>query len=452
MNIKQSLEKQQTPISYFIVSLTILYSLWVFSGAELGIFHADYDSWRIAQVILLTIISLGGLVVTPMQFSKKITSLIFSIFILGLISTYFSHDFERSLVDLALYFMLFIATLVLMSAWQNIQHKEIMLFILAITPLLTILWLPVNIMMNISNQESLWWWHGAFINVRYFDDTLLPIIFIAFYLTTSPKIKPLLKWLLSIAIGFYLYGLLNDGARAPLLSCLIGAITILIINRPAVNKSILKYLIISLLVAILLYAGQHLLYTPINSILFREVQSSSGRVDLWTNAIYALYKSGFQLLLGSGGNPISGYIINDGRNPMHPHNFIIQWLYEWGILSTLSILALVTLLIKHTFKQRLTIPNYLLVGLIAIAIDALLSGSWVYPMSQINCILLMSLAFSHTKEPQQNHPLTSIHLLTIAMACFMMLFLSPILNEKINPHFTDSEHKQSAPRFWLNGK
>ncbi|MER8281084.1 O-antigen ligase domain-containing protein, partial [Acinetobacter baumannii] len=66
---------------------------------------------------------------------------------------------------------------------------------------------------------------------------------------------------------------------------------------------------------------------------------------------------------------------------------------EWGIIGLIFCIWMLTQLIG-LFKDK-TVSLILKVGVIAVLVDAMFSGSMVYPASQIACVLFIAFTFSH---------------------------------------------------------
>jgi O-antigen ligase len=73
---------------------------------------------------------------------------------------------------------------------------------------------------------------------------------------------------------------------------------------------------------------------------------STGRMEFWKTSLHSLKQSPF---FGLG--PQGYYYMPNRVFGLHPHNFIIQFLVEWGLIGTLLILAVLFRVLKKGFKN-----------------------------------------------------------------------------------------------------
>lgn len=121
---------------------------------------------------------------------------------------------------------------------------------------------------------------------------------------------------------------------------------------------------------------------------------TTGRLQIWRETLQALTES---LWLGWGPN---GYLFIPGHRigfGIHPHNFVVQFLIEWGVLGAVSVLALLLMLVVRLFRQLpqlLAAKNFPALGaafiLLALSINGLADGTFYHAQS----LFYLSLAFA----------------------------------------------------------
>ena len=123
---------------------------------------------------------------------------------------------------------------------------------------------------------------------------------------------------------------------------------------------------------------------------------TSGRSVIWERLIESLGLS--HLLLGEGAGAFSYH--DFGRREGHPHNSLLQFLYEWGLLATLAavgallwilVIAVRTLGKGALDKASTDINAALLVSVMSAGIYSLFSGVVVMPMPQTLFFLFSGL-------------------------------------------------------------
>ena len=171
---------------------------------------------------------------------------------------------------------------------------------------------------------------------------------------------------------------------------------------------VLSFIFKELIIAFNDFISKDILSYTHNLNLFRIDNSSfDDRLNQWAYA-FELIKKNPLLGLGSNGYAISalyeryttGYPILS--NYSHPHNFILQFLVEWGILGTSIILIFCIKLIYYSvnflniFKNKIIlIPGLSLFG---VAIHGLVEGSFYHPITTFYSILFLSILVSELEK------------------------------------------------------
>ncbi len=112
---------------------------------------------------------------------------------------------------------------------------------------------------------------------------------------------------------------------------------------------------------------------------------TSLRAEMW-KFVFEQWKQ--HPFTGVGGGYLSKIQYANGH---HIHNLYLRIIFEWGIIGLIFSIWMLTRLIG-LFKDK-TVSLILKVGVIAVLVDAMFSGSMVYPASQIACVLFIAFTF-----------------------------------------------------------
>jgi O-antigen ligase len=266
-------------------------------------------------------------------------------------------------------------------------------------------------------------WLSNFPNVRIYDSATLVCLFLL-WLRPAWLARPALTAPVTLLGALYVMSLLIDGARSALLSIVSGLFFAALLGRGSVQWRLPG---ISILLGAMLFVGLTQLplgtsypFGTVNTILRT---GTSERFDLWEKAL------GIWLqfpLTGIGGGIFGA--VRPASTAMHPHNFPLQMLAEWG-LTGLCILMISGILVWQVLQGRTQVPSMLVAGVIAIAVDSLFSGNLVYPTSQILCLWLGALALSRIPAQETRQEAYSwllagkILVLAIALAGILAIWL-----------------------------
>ena len=368
---------------------TPLLAFLAFSGLSSFWVQLPYDEWRLTQVVILLLLS-GYALFSPIPkksvLSPQIRRLlaIGILIVFGLIITSVSQTQypDRALADASLY------TLLLAGIWAQamLMRRAPTLApqiaaTLALLPLFTLLFLPISIISTaLTHQESVW--HQSFSNIRMLDDALLPCLFLLWqrpaWLAYQPTKTRSFNAALTLALGsistLYLIAFWTDGARAGLLTIIIGLGLIGIFRRdqwPSLRLPLFTLVTSGMIYALLV----QLLPADFGVSVMRT--DSSQRTLLWQKAL-DLWQT--HPVLGAGGDHFAlakPWLLN-----AHPHNLPLQWISEWGVAGLMTLMLLLPIGL-HLLRNRQTLPAFALAAVVAICVDAMVSGVLVYPLSQM---------------------------------------------------------------------
>lgn len=401
-----------------------------------------YDELRLMQLIITVLFFITLIFNDSLKFSTYNIFLFISLLLFIVCCVSF----------LKIYILQDILTLVLLPIWvlflslnlsSVVFDKYKYLFLIIILSIFPCFFLFISIYTFL--KSGIWHgWHLSSGSIRVFDSVIVPIIFLAIYLKLQKykyisNIYPLIVFLLTLGLWF-------DGARAALLSVLMGLVVIFIFSKQ--HRKLILGTAVVILFSFAVYQLTYYFYNQIHDAdksLNVIRTSSSGRWELWS---YVYQKWIEQPWKGVGGNFLAttNYPLN------HLHNFYLKLIFEWGVLGFVFLCWIFFQLKKVLTSNGVHIA--LKAGICAVAVDAFFSGNLVYPASQISIVLLLGLAFSQYKPDLQVARQTkylSKFVILLWFGLFMYIlgnyFLQDLLCWQCGSH-----SELMAPGFWYYGK
>lgn len=425
---------------YFLIFFSGLF----FLGYKLGWSIFQYDELRLLQLLITSIIFTIIILKSKLNLSLKnicFFSLFFVIISFQLYDCgiYQYQDFMLLIIIVMIPFYLGIE----LNQYNKTHYLNHSLLFLMICSAFPVLFITLSI--NDFFRDGVWYsWQMNAGNIRIYDSVIVPIIFLAIYLKSInykyiSYIYPCIVFLLTLGLWF-------DGARAALLSVLMGLVVIFIFSKQ--NRKLILGTAVVILFSFAIYHLTYYFYNQIHDIdksLNVIRTSSSGRWELWS---YVYQKWIEQPWKGVGGNFLAttDYPLN------HLHNFYLKLIFEWGVLGFIFLCW-----IFYQLKKVLTSNDVhiaLKAGICAVAVDAFFSGNLVYPASQISIVLLLGLAFAQYKPDVQVARKTKylskiVILLWFGLYIFILgnYFLQDLLCLQCGSHA-----ELMAPGFWYYGK
>lgn len=138
--------------------------------------------------------------------------------------------------------------------------------------------------------------------------------------------------------------------------------------------------------------------------LFRMVatistdDASSGRVLMWINTLTEIATSPF---FGSGSGRFRENMLKYGFENNHPHNFVLQYIYDWGIIGGAAALIALTWLGLRLFQfknQVSTIRFLSLAGFTGTLSIAMIEGTLFHPLPMLIGSALIAPALGLVKK------------------------------------------------------
>lgn len=421
--------------------------LVAFLGISIGITPESYDDWRLFEIIAILFTAIYTFIYYP-KLSITFSFREFALLLIAVIIAFFSIGFSvnQNLALLDFFWMVSLATYYYNSVHIQKNFDKLLLekylTIIALAPLGVISWFFIGTYLYIVNSTPLVW-HGLFTNIRYYGDALLPSIFLLWYRPSFLKASNLFPIGLS---SLYLLTLYVDGSRAACLSIVISLIISGFLYRHKMKELFIP--LMSIAMSIVFYVVYNYLIVENHSNdLIRS--GSSNRLALWNGSLQYWSE---HFLLGMGG---ANFIYFDRsinyQQVAHPHNIILQLLVEWGVIGTV-ICLLILLFYYQLFRQHVKIPVILFMGLIAFFINSLLSGAYIYPISQLSMLVFISFTSIQFMQFDRdvNEKIIKIHsssLGIISIAVIFLLISSSVFLDKKN---ISNNIESWGPRFWSN--
>lgn len=454
-------------INTSILLLPVICLAIIFLGISFSSSYESYDSWRILQLSVIGISLLfsagltgcsfggfakGNFLLSAAYIKSKTLLLVFLLLLLTATSIFVSEHTYFALLDALFYLLLITYMYLLVKVFSEANSGLVkqLLAVTAILPFYVIIWFVIGYVLY-------WWhdiplvWHGLFTNIRYYDDTLLPCLFLLWY---QPGFLRHRHKLVVFIASFYLLTLWVDAARAVWLSILVGLVLSIVLNPKAFKK--LKVVFASLLLSIVLYTPILMINTLVSSNVsdlgYHVLRAgSSGRLDMWLASVDVWRQ---HWLFGIGG---ANFVFLErevnSQNLGHIHNLALQLVLEWGLLGLCVLLLAVHLFYRLIKLHASTLPVVLLAGMVAIVFNTLLSGMHIYPSSQMAMVFFLAYILSLINKKTQlkldnsNRVLALTHLATMCFVFCLVCLLSLVLPSRQGLQPLEQSH---GPRFWSN--
>ncbi|MEN9423000.1 MAG: hypothetical protein RL122_383 [Pseudomonadota bacterium] len=419
-----------------------------------------HDAQRILTILLATV--LLGKQLWEATWTPLTLTILAILATLGLIASSLSPAPLWSGVEFALLFTVFVLTQVLLRSVNEafIQHIAITMFLIQGGYVLRHLWNYAEITLNGYPLNALAIIDG-FSNLRFYGQFLVwTIPFCIAVLTTYKSTRWRFLAMNSLALSWSMAYL--SGTRSFFIAML-ASIVMTWWLTPTAWKRYVQWLLITAFLGMAYYAFlvlwlPEILNTPEPETLasysvHRELTNSNGRLDIW---LHALQQTGEHPWFGLG--PMMTAETGFFKTEAHPHNYLIQWLSEWGIPFTLLLSLFLgyqlwrwcqVMQTHATERQLLALPAVASIG--AAATAGLLDGLIVMPISLAYMTIMLGIAVSlqRTWTPDTYRirlPVWANLILlmpSLALAGFTVYQLPRVVDAPftLNPH----------TRFWTDG-
>lgn len=277
----------------------------------------------------------------------------------------------------------------------------------------------------------------GFNNIRFFNQFQIVCIPIVIYFLNNKNLSRVAAILLTLNILLFFI----SGARGATLALFIGLI--ISFYYQLLSKQILFKIFGCSIAAALLFYMYISYHSDIITLAYTFRTSSSGRVAIWSDLISKL--TFVNIFIGHGPG---AYVSNEFRLS-HPHNSVLQIVYNWGLIITLLVFSALLLLIKRSILQYIINKNQhnntCVLVVISLLTYSLVSGIIVMPMPQTFIFIFIGLliSFSDLKVSFQKRTkkhLVSVTVLAIIYVCTVALSYNCVTSAVF------------GPGFWSNGQ
>lgn len=425
----------------------------ILSDYVIGIFGVSnsYDLKRIlviAFVMATTVFLSWGRtvqVVIPSHFTYVTLG---TILIFGIISALYGQHPFWSMLELANFLLLICLFFILSSCIAVMGRTEVLryffgfalFFTLCISTKFFLFLLFHFIDASRPNLHSL---VSGFMNVRFFNQlqvVLVPLLCLSFYMEELKKFR----FLAMLAFSFLWLILLQSEARGAVLA-IMGSAFLVYSFLPISAR---KHFIRPLLTAIAMGTGLWLVLIVILPLFIFDDDiwqlriDSSGRIAMW---LYILQEIPQRIFMGYG--PMS-FAWAEGKPLLnaHPHNALLQFLYEYGIgvfvvVTAWSVFKLTTLFGRLKQTQGVNPDTVIIFALCSAWCYSLFDGMIVMPLSQALLAALLAINCHYSK-------VITVHTQWRLLATLGVLLFGTVLISSLG----HPELKQSMyPRLWLTG-
>ena len=414
---------------YILCSFLILSLFPTIDSYFLGL----YNEKRGFQVAVL---ALSITLVPKLRLDKKYYSILVIIFFSALLSTIFSYNKLQAALNF-LHLILLINIINLGFTLQKNINK--IFFLLFFSNLFVVCYSLLNYSFFIINQaqpypDAILY---GFYNIRFFNQfQILCIPFVIYFLQHKELSRAAF-----ILLILNIFLLLLSGARGAILASLVmfmfGSYYQLI-NRKQMLK-ILKCSFISLI----LFSIYLLYHQDSESINYVIRTSSSLRVEIWSDLLSSLALS--NIFIGNG----PGVYFSQEYGNSHPHNSVLQILYNWGgIITTFVIILffkLFQLCIRYTNNNNIPEFNICFLSLLGLLTYSLVSGVIVMPIPQTFIFILIGILLSYLPLDLKVSNKSEKNIIIYSLLSLFYIFFV-ILS------YNCLDSTPYGPNFWSNGQ
>lgn len=287
-------------------------------------------------------------------------------------------------------------------------------------------------------------------NIRFFNQVQIFVLPLLLILLKHPRLWLLANILFSANILLICVG----GARGAGL-CAVALLLFVGWFDKSLRAHVVRGIVASV-IAVLIYVGFWLLQ-PIG---LHDISRSgtSGRLDMWLDLISRLEWHHFIWGIGPG----NYVLLEDEFMFGHPHNSILQWIFEWGGLSFVGLAFVVSHIIFRGFSYIKNNSNDLITkGLLLSSLSALayslVDGVIVMPIAQT--LLIVFLGFLFGRVAQREEVLTGQAIPVSPLRCSLLIGLCVLVITVPYVYLVSHYYLQQnanysdviGPRFWING-
>ena len=390
-----------------------------------------YNEYRVIQISILLVFGLGALFYRRLSVSN--VELLFFAFIA--IGGFFWAQSAFVITELFLAYLLY-------QCFKFLNYRQLTSKTIVLASLTMFIQLPFSLWDYISTGTYQAIWYPLTWNIRVYDSyfLILSIFAVWFYLT-----KQAYRCLYLLFLFLAFLAVLLDGGRSVTIAYTLLIAIISMAYRQVRWPLILTYVLSWFAYLSVTYAASF----ATEGIGLRIVrESSSGRIDLWMNALKCWSQSP---IIGCGFYQLQQY----PKLSAHPHNLFIQVLTETGLLGfgfLLYIIFRMMRCINWSQPQR----YFIIATFLAVGVDLFFSGVHIYPVTQMALLwlfvfLLKNPEFSYVTHFDQVDTQRQSIINNIIPVLLYLLISTWFIYILINTNALSSETPITPPRFWVYG-
>ncbi|MDC4323879.1 O-antigen ligase family protein [Acinetobacter baumannii] len=416
--------------------LMVAYLITALLGYQIGWSVFQYDELRLLQFPL----ALCALLI--LIFTKQIEYSIFTqitFFLIGVltavqITAYSIFQFQEIWSAIALVLILSALTYELRNI-KNIEHGLALSVVSAFIPCLFICVSIANFILY--KQWFDWQFNSG--TIRIYDSVIVPIFFFLIFLKN--KNYPYFHYFYPFAIFFFALAWFFDGARSALLAVMTGLLFFFIYSRD--NRKLILQSCIYIFLAFLVYKTT--IYFADKNTMTVIRAGTSMRSEMWS-FVFEQWKE--KPWSGVGAGYLSEIQYKYGH---HIHNLYLRLTFEWGIVGCIFLFWIIYQVIR-LFLDKNVLPISK-AGVVAVLVDAMFSGTMVYPASQVACILFLAFAFSKRQQSREylKYPYRATKLLISLWGALFLYITITYLGQDLMCWGCTSYVGRMAPNFWEYG-
>jgi len=415
--------------------LIALYFLLFILGLTVGITPKFYNEFRVLELVLL--FSFGFYSLTSKRQNTSKIELLFLAYIC--VASLFWQNYEFIVVDLLLAYLLY-------KSFFSLDYNELVTKIIVFASLLIFPLLPLSIVDYISTGYYYSIWHPMPWNIRVYDSYLLIISILAVWLYSSNTRYKNIYLLLPF---LSLFSTLMNAGRSATLAYTVFLAIIVIFNR-TVRWQLLSIYIAAWFayVSITYLSASNLASSSLTLGLQIARSTTSLRYDLWVNAFECWLQNP---VIGCGFYQLGSY----EYLAAHPHNLLIQILTETGLIGLGFLLTIVFVIFKNV-AWRSRESYFTIAALLAVGIDLSLSGTHIYPITQIALLWLLAFllknpVFQHASYFNKVTEANSLGSMVVSSVSYFVLMAIFVYFFRTTSVFLDNDMLTTPPRFWEYG-
>ena len=411
--------------------LLALYILLFMIGFTTQDGYLFYNEYRVIQIILLLFL---GLITCIQQFYQQdaIGKSELAFFALIATGSVFWVQSAFVITELLLAYLLY-------KSFRVLHYRELASKVLVLFSLTMFIQLPLALWDYVQTGKYAAIWYPLTWNIRVYDSyfLLVSILAVWFYLTKQPY-----RYLYLLFLFLAFFAILLDGGRSTTIAYTLFVAIISMAYRHIRWQLLWTYITSWLAYLLVTYIAS---FASASSTFRIARESSSGRIDLWMNALQCWSQ---HPIIGCGFYQLERY----PKLSAHPHNLFIQVLSETGLLGLIFLFYIMLMIVKLINWQQ---PQryFVMAAFLAIATDLFFSGVHVYPVTQMALLwlfvfLLKNPEFSRARRlpSKVNNQIMNI-LPFIFYGLISFWFIDLLLTTEV----FSSKVPFTPPRFWVYG-